>query len=285
MVQRGIMSDIEWRSPKGRVIVAFFFIVLLIASLIVVFPFIFSFTAGLKNSTEIYKPGLNIWPEEVNWGNYIEAWQRLDMLKMFKNSIFVALGGVFGRLLISTMAAYSLANLNPKGKKIIETFILITLTVPFIAYLVPLYVTLANVPLLNVSLINSYWGLWIPYSANAIAILILKSSFEHIPQEIYDAAAIDGASETMMFFRFTLPLSGAIILVLGVLAFIGMWGDFLLPLLILRDSGLQTVSVRLFNLTRAFPVNLHMAGSFIAMVPPMIIAFFVQRYMKGGLTF
>jgi multiple sugar transport system permease protein len=282
---RGIMSDIEWRSPGGRVVVGIFFVTLILVSLIVIFPFFFAFTAGLKNSTDIYRPGLDLWPETPIWANYAEAWQRLDMLTMFKNSFIVGLGGVFGRLLVSTMAAYSLARLKPKGKRIIELFILITLTIPLITYLVPLYVTLANLPILKVSLVNSYWGLWIPYSANAFAILVLKNAFEQIPQEIYDAAAIDGASEFRMFFVFTLPLAKSLIIVLALLAFIGMWGDFLLPLLVLRDSELQTVSVRLFNLTRSFPVNLHMAGSFIAMIPPTVVAFFLQRYMKGGLTF
>jgi multiple sugar transport system permease protein len=74
-------------------------------------------------------------------------------------------------------------------------------------------------------------------------------------------------------------------LVLGLMAFITLWGDFLLPLLVLRDPSMQTISVRLYNLTRNFPINLHMAGSFIAMLPPLVAAIFLQRYMKGGLTF
>jgi multiple sugar transport system permease protein len=88
-----------------------------------------------------------------------------------------------------------------------------------------------------------------------------------------------------MFFQFTVPLSSGIMLVLGLMAFITLWGDFLLPLLVLRDPSMQTISVRLFNLTRNFPINLHMAGSFIAMLPPLVAAIFLQRYMKGGLTF
>jgi ABC-type glycerol-3-phosphate transport system permease component len=88
-----------------------------------------------------------------------------------------------------------------------------------------------------------------------------------------------------MFVKITLPLSYSVMLVLGLFAFIGFWGDFLWPFLILRDSGLQTISVRLYTLTRGFPLNLYMAASFIAMIPPSLAAFFLQRYApKGGLT-
>lgn len=281
---RGIMSNVEWRSWSGRLVVGFCLIVLVAVSITVIFPFFFAFTAGLKTSTEIYKPGLRLWPETAHWENYLDAWRRFNMLGMFRNTIVIAAGGVVGQLLVSTMAAYSLSRLKPIGGHVIQALILITLTVPSIAYLVPLYITLTNIPLIHVSLVNTPWGLWVPYAANAFMILILKNSFDQIPQEIYDAAAVDGASEVRMFTTFTLPLSSSILLVLGLLSFIGLWGDFLLPLLILREAGLQTVSVRLYNMTRAFPMNLQMAGYFIAMLPPAIIAVFLQRYMKQGLT-
>ena len=174
--------------------------------------------------------------------------------------------------------------MNPIVKKAIHQNIQITLAIPGIAYLVPRYMLMTDFPVLHISLVNNYWGLWIPYATNAFMILVLKNAFDSIPRELYDAAAVDGASDVRMFFAFTLPLSQGIIVVLGLLSFIGLWGDFLMPLLILRDSSLQTVSVRLYTLTRAFPANLFLAGSFIAMLPPTVAAILLQRYMKGGLT-
>ena len=284
-VNRGVMSDIEARSLNGRIILAICLTVLILTSVIVIFPFIFSFTAGLKSSTEIYKPGINLWPETPNWGNYAEAWQRFNMPRMFYNTFVVAIGGVLGQLVISSLAAYFLSRLRPIGTSVVMILILVTMTVPRIAYIVPLYTTLANLPFLNISLVNSYWGLWLPYAVNPFMILVLKYAFDGIPNEIYEAAQLDGASNLRLFWQFTLPLSKTILLVLALLSFVGLWGDFLLPLLVLRDASLQTVSVRLFTLTRAFPMNLHLAGSFIAMIPPILAAVFLQRYMKGGLTF
>lgn len=283
-ISRAILSQAERRSPGGRLLLAVFILVLLVVGLLVMFPFFFAFTAGLKTSTEVAEPGLLL-PRVANWGNYAEAWSRLNMVGMFKNSLIVGMGGVILRLLVCSMAAYSLSRLKPIGKRVIEAMILITFALPTIAYIVPLYLTLVKLPIIHISLLNNYWGLWIPYAANAFTILVLKNTFDAIPQDIYDAARIDGAGEVPLFFQFTLPLSSSILVVLGLLAFIGMWGDFLLPLLILRDPELQTVSVRLFNLTRQFSLNLYMAGAFMAMVPPTIVAIVLQRYIKGGLTF
>jgi multiple sugar transport system permease protein len=284
-VDRGVISNIELRTPAGRVIVGVFVVVLVLFGVVFIFPFLFAFTAGLKTSTEIFKPGLHLWPDNPNWGNYLEAWNRFNMVNMFKNTAIAAVGGALGLLLVSSLAAYSLSRLKPAGKRVIEAILLITLAIPPMAYLVPRYVILANLPILNISLINQFAGLWIPYAANAMTILILKNSFDQIPKDLYEAAAVDGASDLRMFAFFTVPLSTPILIILGLLSFIGFWGDYLLPLLILRDPALQTISVRLISLTRIFGANLHLAASFIAMIPPAIAAIALQRYIRGGISF
>jgi len=282
-VSRSILSAAERRSVSGRILLTVFSVLLILVAITVFFPFFFAFVSGLKNSTEITDPGLL--PKVSNWANYAEAWSRLNMVGMFKNSFIVGGGVVVLRLLICSMAAYSLSRLKPFGKRVIETLILITFTVPMIAYIVPLYLTLVKLPIIHISLLNSFGGLWIAYGAHAFTILVLKNTFDAIPQDIYDAAKMDGAGDISLFFQFTVPLSTSILVVLGLITFISMWGDFLLPLLILRNPDLQTVSVRLFNLTRQFPLNLYMAGAFMAMVPPTFVAIFLQRFIKGGLTF
>jgi multiple sugar transport system permease protein len=280
-INRGIMSNTEWRSITGRFIHLFYLLVLLFVCIVVVFPFLFSFTAGLHNSIDIVKPGFHLWPEKPLWGNYLDAWQRFGMSKLFTNTIIVAAGGVLARLAVSALAAYSLSRLKPIGKNFIRALLLVTMAVPGIAYLVPRYAMIADLGLLN-----NFWGLWLPYAADSFMILVLTNSFDHIPKDLYEAAQIDGASEIRMFFSITIPLSYSVFLVMGLFAFIGFWGDFLWPFLVLRDSALQTISVRLYTETRNFPLNLYLAASFIAMIPPAIAAFFLQRQApKGGLTF
>ena len=282
---RGIMSDIEWRSPTGRLIVGGCLFLLCLVSVIVFFPYFFSFTAGLKTSLEIVRPGLHLLPDKANWQNFIDAWNRFKMIRIFQNSVIAAGGGVIGQIIVSSMMAYSLSRLNPKGKKVIFASVLISMAVPGIAFLIPRYVFLTNVPILHISAINQWWGLWIPYAVSPFMILVLKNAFDNIPKDLFDAAQVDGASEARMFLTFALPLTKSLIIVLGMIAFVGVWGDFLWPYLILRNGDLQTVPVRLYTLTRSFGQNLFMASSFIAMIPPTIAAIFLSRQIRGGLTF
>lgn len=278
---RGIMSNVEWRSPKGRAINYLFLAILLLVSILTIFPFFFSFTAGLHNSIDVVKPDHPLWPPSPHWENYPDAWQRFAIGRLFRNTIIAAGGGVIAQVVVSTLAAYSLSNLNPIGKNFLRAIFLITMAVPGIVYLVPRYVVMADM-----GLINNYVGLWIPYAASSFMILVLDNSFSQIPKELYEAAKIDGASAFDMFRKITIPLSTSVILVLGLFAFITFWGDFLWPYLILRNSDLQTLSVRLYTLRRGFPLNLYMAASFMAMIPPSIAAIFLQRNApKGGLRF
>jgi multiple sugar transport system permease protein len=277
---RGIMSNAEWRSPLGRLIQFFYLIILLFVSVMVIFPFIFSFTAGLHNSIDVVKPGIHLWPKTPLWGNYLDAWDRFKISRLFLNTAIAAGGGVIAQLTVSSLAAYSLSRLNPIGKNVIRGIILITMAVPGIVYLVPRYVIIAKM-----GLVDNFLGLWIPYAASSFMILVLNNAFDQIPRDLYEAAQIDGASDLQMFTSITIPLSSSVLMVLGLFAFIGFWGDFLWPFLILRQSELQTISVRLYTLTRGFPLNLWMAASFIAMIPPSIAAFYLQRHApKGGLT-
>jgi len=278
---RGIMSNAEWRSPAGRLIGLLYLLVLAFVSVVVIFPFIFSFTAGLHNSIDVVKPGIRLWPAEPLWNNYVDAWQRFKISRLFFNTAIAAGGGMIAQLVVSSLAAYSLSRLEPVGKKAIRALILVTMAVPGIVYLVPRYVVMADL-----GLVNNFAGLWIPYAASSFMVLVLNNAFDQIPRDLYEAAQIDGASEPRMFVSITIPLSYSVMLVLGLFAFITFWGDFLWPFLILRDSELQTISVRLYTLTRGFPLNLYMAASFMAMIPPSIAAFFLQQHApRGGLTF
>src|SRR5688572_33496191 len=127
---RGIMSDTEWRSPLGQLIRLFYLFILAFVAVIIIFPFVFSFTAGLHNSIDVVKPGIHLWPEKPLWSNYPDAWQRFNIGRLFKNTAIAAGGGVLAQLAVSSLAAYSLSRLKPMGKNIIRAIILITMAVP-----------------------------------------------------------------------------------------------------------------------------------------------------------
>ena len=287
---RGILTRLELRTPAGRSVFLMFLILLLLLSATVLFPFLFAFTAGLKSSLEIYNGGLQIFPTNPQWSNYVNVWTKFNFLTYFKNSFIVVGGGLICQLTVTTMAAYSLARLKPIAGRLILGGFMITLMIPSIAYLIPLYTTLVKLPILNISLLNSYWGLWLPYSVNAFGILIMKTFFESIPDDLYDAAKVDGASPLQIFLSITLPLSRGIIIVLTIVGFIALWKDFLLPLLVLPNADLQPITVRLWYMlnsttTSAPGLNEQMAGSFLALLPPIVVAITLQRYLQRGLSF
>ncbi len=283
-MERGFLSNSELHTTRGRVYYYAAIAFLIVLAILTLFPFFFTFTSGLKNSTEIFSAGLNLWPDVPLWNNYTEAWIRFDMLRLLTNTLIVVGGGVVLQLVVSTAAAYSLSQLNPVGGRIIMMGFLVTLMIPGIAYIVPLYLTIRDLPVIHLNLLDSYLGLWLPYAVSAFAIFVLKTFFDRIPSELLDSARVDGASPVQVFAYIILPLSRSILIVICVLSFVNLWKDFLLPLLVLTDPAKQPITVRLIYLANNYGVNLQMAASFIALLPPLLIAIVLQRYMAVGLT-
>ncbi len=135
---------------------------------------------------------------------------------------------------------------------------------------------------------DNYLGLWLPYSVNAFGIFIMKAFFESIPSDIYDAAKVDGASALRPFWSITLPLSRSILIVLTVIGFLALWKDYLLPLLVIQNPDLQPISVRLYTMLTLrnipSPLNIQMAASFLGLLPPLLLALFLQRYLQRGIS-
>ena len=283
-MERGFLSNAELKSGNGRIIYIIAIGVLLVIAVVSIFPFFFAFTSGLKNSTEIFSAGLDLFPTVPQWGNYPEAWTRFNLLGLLGNTLVIVGGGVVLQLVVSTAAAFSLSQLKPIGGNIVMMGFLITLMIPGIAYIVPLYLTIRDVPIVHLNLLNTNWGVWLPYSISAFAIFVLKTFFDRIPREILDSARVDGASPLHILFYIILPLSRSILIVVAVLSFVNIWKDFLLPLLVITDPARQPITVRLIYLANNYGVNLQMAASFIALLPPLLIAIILQRYMTIGIT-
>lgn len=279
MIERGVLSNSELRTTQGRIYYIVAFALLAFVAIVTLFPFLYAFTSGLKGSTEIFSSGLNLFPETPLWSNYSEVWVRFELPRLLKNSFIVVGGGVLLQLIVSAAAAYALSQLKPPGGRWILAAFLLTLMVPGIAYFVPQYLTIRDL-----GLINSYWGVWLPYAISPFAIFVLKTFFDRIPSEIIDSARIDGASTVQIFRLIILPLSRSILIVICIVAFVNLWRDFLLPLLVITDPQHQPITVRLIYLTNRYGVNLQMAASFIALLPPLLLAVVMQRYMTVGQT-
>jgi multiple sugar transport system permease protein len=265
------------------------FVLLLSSTLIVFGPLYWMFSSALKPSIEIFQSPPTIWPLHPAWNNYASAWNVLQYPLYFGNTVILAGGAVLLQLLVSATAAFALSKLRPAGKGIIQFIFFSTLMVPPVVYLIPQFVNISDLPLIHVSLINNWAGVWLPEAASALNILILKSFFDTIPTELTDAARLDGANVWQIFGRIILPLSRPALAVVTIFTVVASWKDFLWPLLVLFNPEVQPLSVAIYheagiNSTYPLPFNFLMAGLVLASIPPILLFLLFQRHIIRGVN-
>ncbi|NOK64025.1 MAG: carbohydrate ABC transporter permease [Chloroflexi bacterium AL-W] len=285
--ERSLLSPLESRKPGARFRYWAMFVVLMLLTLSTIFPLYWMFSGALKTTTEMFRMPPTIMPQDPQWSNYPLAWSRLRYDLYFRNTIGLTLGAWVLQILVSATAAFSLSKLKPAFGNIILFLFLSTLMVPPAAYLIPQYLTVVNVPLLNVRLIDTWWAVWLPGAVSAFSIFILKSFFDEVPVDLTDAAYIDGASAWHMFTRIALPLSKPVLAVVSIFSVIGSWKDFFWPFLVLTNTDLQPIMVALYRLSNRAeePLNLIVAALAIASIPPLILFVIFQRQIIRGITF
>jgi len=285
--ERTLVSPLTLQHPGGRLLYWLVFVLLLVSTLSTLGPLYWVFSGALKPTLELFETPPTFWPMHPIWSNYIQAWNVLQLPLYFMNTLILAGGAVFLQLLVSATAAYALSKLRVAGKGIIQFAFFSTLMVPPIVYLVPQFVNISDLPLINVSLFNSWSGVWLPEAASAFNILLLKSFFDGIPAELTDAALLDGANAWQMFMQIILPLSRPVLAVVTIFTVIASWKDFLWPLLVLADSNLQPLTVALYHLSGVnsnLPFNYLVAGLALASIPPILVFLILQRQIIRGVN-
>jgi multiple sugar transport system permease protein len=287
--ERTLVSPLMLKRPAGRAIYWTVFALLLAFTLVTFGPLYWMFSSALKTSIEIFQNPPTFWPLDPAWSNYTNAWRVLQYPLYFSNTLILAGGAVVLQLLVSGTAAFGLSKLRPAGKSIIQFVFFSTLMVPPVVYLIPQFVNISNLPLIHVSLINNWAGVWLPEAASALNILILKSFFDTIPRELTDAARLDGANSWQLFTRIILPLSRPALAVVTIFTVVASWKDFLWPLLVLFNPEVQPLSVAIYheagiNSTYPLPFNYLMAGLVLASIPPILLFLLFQRQIIRGVN-
>ena len=283
--ERTLTSPLSRNQPAGRWAYGILLGVLLLGTLATVVPLIWMFLGGLKTSTEIFRSPPTFLPQTWRWDNFQESWDSLRYALYFRNTALIALGSWLIQIVVASTAAYSLSRLRPVFGSAILILFIGTLMVPADAYLIPRYLTVLDVPLFGISLADSWWAVWLPSAVSAFNIFLLKSFFDQIPQDLTDAATLDGANAWQVFVQIILPLSKPVIAVVSIFAFINSWKDFFWPLLVLNDPDLQPISVALYRLSESESLNLIVAALAIASLPPLIAFLIFQRQIIAGITF
>ena len=164
------------------------------------------------------------------------------------------------QIVVATTAGYALSVLRPRFTRLLTGLVLATLFVPSIVLLVPLYLTVVDVPILHVRLIDTFWAVWLPAGASAFNVVLMKRFFDNLPREIFEAARVDGAGPFRLFWSIVLPMSRPILGVVSVFAVIATWKDYLWPLLVLPNPNLQPLSVRLPTLQPTTELDIFIAA-------------------------
>ena len=275
---RSIVSTSDWQRRRVRRTFGVLHGVLLV--LLVVFglgPILWLAKSAVTTTQDTLRDPMGLFPSGIDWGNLAAAWTEVHIDVQFMNTIWVAVGAWAVQLLVATTAGYALSILKPRYAGILNGLVLATLFVPVVVLLVPLYLVIINPPLIQTSLINTFWAVWLPAGANAFNILLVKRFFDNLPREVFEAARTDGAGSFRLFWSVVLPMSRPILGVISVFAIIAAYKDYLWPLLVLRDPAVQPLSVRLPTLQRAIELDVYLAALAISTIIPIIFFLAFQR--------
>lgn len=284
---RSLISDADLRRGNGRLVYRLVLgLMAVLFLLLFIFPLYWMVTGAMKTPIELAQPSPTLWPTEWHPETYLDAWNRLEIGRYLVNTAFYALGGWLIQLIVDVAAAYALSKLRPVLGNVVLGGMLASLMLPAAALLVPAYLTVAEVPIFGVNLLNTPWALWLPGAANAFNIYVLKRFFDQIPNDLLDSAGIDGAGRLRLLWHIMLPLSRPVLAVVSIFAIIGSWKDFLWPLLVLQEAEGQTISVALSRLASTGRVtnNEMFAGLAIASIPMVVIFMVFQRSILNGLS-
>jgi multiple sugar transport system permease protein len=246
-------------------------------------PILWLAKSAITPTQDTLQSPMALFPHGVDWGIIVTAWTEVHIDVQFINTIWVALGSWIVQIIVATTAGYALSVLKPRYAGILNGLVLATLFVPAVVLLVPLYLVIIHPPLIQTSLINTFWAVWLPAGANAFNILLVKRFFDNLPREVFEAARTEGAGPFRLFWSIVLPMSRPILGVISVFAIIAAYKDYLWPLLVLRDPSVQPLSVRLPTLQKAIELDVYLAALAIATIIPIVFFLVFQRaFLKSA---
>lgn len=282
---RSLVSFAQLQRGRGRAIYwTLLTVVVILFTLVFIGPLYWMVTGALKSSPELAQTPPTLWPADPQPENYTEAWNRLDLAKLLFNTFYYAIGALVFQLVLDTAAAYALSKLRPKLGNLILGMMLATLMIPAMVLIIPQYVTVIDLPILHISLIDSPFSIWLPAVANAFNIFLLKRFFDSVPDDLISAATMDGAGPMRTLWSIVLPISRPILGVVSIFAVTAVWKDFLWPKLVMPSPETRTISVGIYAFSGGTPQNVVVAAAVIAAIPTIVFFLIFQRSIMSGLT-
>ncbi len=259
------------------------YIVLLLGMAFTLFPFMMAILTSFKNSAEIIRMPPTFWPQNWTLNSYTTIFSdpQVPLVRFYFNSTFVTVARVLITLFTSSFAGYIFAKYRFWGRNFTFALILVQLMIPFQVIMIPSYLILVKL-----KLVDSLWGLIIPSMVDAFGIFLMRQFIESIPNELIDAARIDGAGEFGIYRRIILPQLGAPMAALGIFTFMGTWNDYLWPLIVITTHEKRTLPLLLtwYSNQHSSRYDLTMAASVLVLLPILIVYIFLQRSIVKGVA-
>ncbi|MBC6173722.1 carbohydrate ABC transporter permease [Listeria welshimeri] len=286
------MNTIKFKKMSKSFI---WYIAVLLISLVTVFPLIWTVSTSFKPTSEILSNGMNLIPKMFTWDNYKAVFSTTPFARYLVNSLILAVGGVLSNLFFGSLAGYAFAKLPFKGKKGLFMTFLGSMMIPAVVTMIPSFLVLKNFPLMGgnditghggMGFINTYWAILIPGAAGAFSIFFMKQFFETLPDELSEAARIDGCSEFKIFWKIYMPLAKTALATLGIMTFQAGWNQFMWPLIVLNSQKMMTVQVGLasFQYNESANYGALMAGTIVSTIPVLFVFIFAQKYFVEGIA-
>ncbi|HKE64126.1 MAG TPA: carbohydrate ABC transporter permease [Micromonosporaceae bacterium] len=282
---RTLISPARLNRPGARRVYWLLVIAVVIGfSLAFLGPLYWMATGGLKSGQEIAQVPPTLYPRHAELGNYRDAWTALGLGRLLLNTTWYAFGALAFQLVLDVLAAYAFSKLRPRFGNVVLGLMLATLMIPSTVLIIPQYVTVIDLPIVHWHMLDSPWVIWLPSVTNALNIFLLKRFFDSIPEELLQAAAIDGAGSLRTLRSVILPMSRPILGVVSIFAVTAVWKDFLWPLLVEPGPNTKTVNVGIYAFAQGLGQNVVIAAAFIAAVPTIAFFLIFQKNIMSGLT-
>ena len=255
-----------------------------IVALIFVSPLLWMIAASLKPEAQIFSDMSTIrtfWPTAATLGNYVEVFTRVNMMKFILNSLFYVFVIVILDLAVNSICGYALAKFDFPGEELLLTVVISLMVLPMEAIMLPLYKEVASL-----GWVNTWAGLIVPFVGKCFSIYMFRQFFLDIPDDLLEAAAIDGCGPVKTFFTIVMPISGTVYATIFILDFVAHWNDFMWPMLVVTGEDMRTIQLAIQTFFGSKPIHYGaiMASLTISAIPMLLMFVFLQKYYVEGIA-
>lgn len=255
-----------------------------IVALIFVSPLLWMIAASLKPEAQIFSDMSTIrtfWPTAATLGNYVEVFTRVNMMKFILNSLFYVFVIVILDLAVNSICGYALAKFDFPGKELLLTVVISLMVLPMEAIMLPLYKEVASL-----GWVNTWAGLIVPFVGKCFSVYMFRQFFLDIPDDLLEAAAIDGCGPVKTFFTIVMPISGTVYATIFILDFVAHWNDFMWPMLVVTGEDMRTIQLAIQTFFGSKPIHYGaiMASLTISAIPMLLMFVFLQKYYVEGIA-